>query len=210
MITQECPVELSANTRPNPAAPLLSRRGQRARPLILLAFASIAASCSPGLAARMTAESEAREKVERSAVRWVGQDAEVTPGVAKTLHFEVRIAEGFYLPAPGSADAGIEPLSLLPPTLSYIQTERVDLPPQATVVRLKYLRDPLPCYDGTRTIAVRVRVALGTAPGKRKLTYLAIWQQCTLHGCSVPRQEGIDVWLDVQPTASGSLDDLAP
>ena len=121
-----------------------------------------------------------------------------------------RIAEGFYLPAGTSADPGIEPLSLQPPRLSFVQVERFDLPLQPQVVRFEHRATPLLCYEGVQQVGARLRVAAGTPPGRHKLTFIAIFQHCTVHGCSVPRRDSVEVWLDVQPAAPGRLDELAP
>ncbi len=175
-----------------------------------LLMAVALAACGPGLAERMAAETELRERAERHAVRWVGAEVRAAPGHAVDVPLELRIAEGYYLPAGASADPGIEPVSLQPPRASFVQVERIDLPPQPQLVRFEHRPAPLLCYEGDQQVGVRLRVAPGTPPGRHKLTFIAIWQQCTLHGCSVPRRDGVEVWLEVESAGGGALGELAP
>jgi hypothetical protein len=166
-------------------------------------------ACGPGMAERIATDAAQRERLERRAVRWIDTSVSAPPGKVAELQLELRIAEGFYLPAGASADAGIEPLSIEPPRASFVRVERLELPPQPQLVRFDHRREPLLCYEGVQQVRVRLLVAAGTPPGKHKLTFVAVWQQCTLHGCSVPRRDGVEVWLDVQPATANNLDDLA-
>lgn len=170
-----------------------------------------AAGCGPGLAEKMADQARQRERLERSAVQlFAPEQVQVRAGQVADISLGLQIGQGFYVPAPERSD-DIAGLRLLPPRSSFAQVTHVTLPPDPKLVELPGHSQPVLCYDGERTIGVRLDVHRSTTAGRRLLTFEIVYQLCSVHGCSVPQRLSARTWLEVQPAPSGGgPSDLAP
>lgn len=175
-----------------------------------LALATLPA-CGAGMADKMAADARARDRVERDAFRVLAPETlRVQAGQILDLTLDLRVAEGFYVPAPASGN-DVAGLRLEPPRVSFARVTHVAMPADAKLVQLPGQREPLLCYDGERTIGLRLDVHRGTAPGRRMLTFELTYQLCSVRGCSVPQRTSVRSFVEVSAApAGGDEAELAP
>ncbi len=176
----------------------------------LVAAAAWLSGCGVAMRDVRSAQDRAHERLEREAVRWSGASARLPAGAEAVVTMELRVAEGFYVPAPGAQGPGIDGLRLGPPRLAWLAADVVDIDPEATWVRLPGATEVWPMLSGVHVVRLRLRVAAGTAPGPHTVRLAASWQRCTVRGCSVPQQEAVVLAMEVLQAAAGDDRDLAP
>lgn len=182
---------------------------RRALSCVLLCGSAV--GCGPGIAEKMADQARQRERLERSAVQlFAPEQVQVRAGQVIDIALGLQVGQGFFVPAPERSD-DIAGLRLLPPRSSFAQVTHITLPPDPKLVELPGHSRPVLCYDGERTIGVRLDVHRSTTAGRRLLTFEVVYQLCSLHGCSVPQRLSARTWLDVQPAPTGGdPSDLAP
>lgn len=186
------------------------RSVRRARAIGLALVCLAAAGCGPGLAERAAEQARQRERLERGAFRFFAPEtAEVAAGSVLDLGLQIRIAEGFYVPI--GTDAGdLAALRIEPPRISFARVTHVAMPQDAKLVELPGHPEARLCYDGERTIGVRLDVARTAPPGRRMLTFEVVYQLCSVRGCSVPQRTSARTFVDITAPSGGDVDDLAP
>ncbi len=168
------------------------------------------AGCGPGMAERAAEQARQRERLERGAFRFLApESAEVAAGSVLDVALQIRVTEGFYVPV--GTDAGdLAGLRVEPPRISFARVTHIAMPQDAKLVELPGHPEARLCYDGDRTIGVRLDVARTAPPGRRMLTFEVVYQLCSVRGCSVPQRASARTFVDITAPRGGSVDDLAP
>jgi hypothetical protein len=141
----------------------------------------------------------AQQRLSRRAVLAMGPETlHLTAGDIVTVPVQLRIAEGFYVVAPKSQNQDLMPLWIAVPKAGIAMTKDV-LWPSATLVEMASRSRPLLAYAGTVTVNIRLQVSAGVPPGERLLVLPVHYQQCTVRGCEVPRDQYVRVQMVVLP-----------
>ncbi len=177
---------------------------------ITLVFITLLSGCGASIADHRAAQDRAHERLERDAVKWLGAEARLAAGAEAVVTLELRIAEGFYVPAPGAEGPGIDGLRLSAPRLAWLAVDVVGVAPEPAPVRLPGAAEAWPMLSGDVVVRVRLRVASGAAPGPHTIRLAASWQRCSIRGCSVPQQQPVPLSVEVLPSARGDDRELAP